>query len=78
MSDPNRILNADEPEVLLCPKSGKYWNGYKNVYTVKKGNEKETITVLVMMTASGEIYPPLVVFPYLRLPKALVTSMPCH
>lgn len=62
----------------MCPKSGKVLapKGYKNVYVVKKGIEKENITVLVVMTASGEICPPLVVFPYKRPPKAVVDSMP--
>lgn len=78
LDDPNRILNADETGVSLFPKSGKVLapKGYKNVYVVKKGNEKENITVLVVMTASGKICPPLVVFPYKRPPKAVVDSMP--
>lgn len=78
LDDPSRILNADETGVSLSPKSGKVLapKGYKNIYVVKKGNEKENITVLIVMTASGEICPPLVVFPYIRPPKAVVDSMP--
>ena len=78
MKDSDRILNGDETGISLCPKSGKVLapRGYKNVYVVKKGNEKETLTVLVMMTASGKVCPPLVVFPYIRPPKAVVENMP--
>ncbi|CAH0723593.1 unnamed protein product, partial [Brenthis ino] len=78
MNDPDRILNADETGVSLCPKSGKVLapKGYKNVYIVKRGNENETITVLIMITASGKVCPPLVVFPYIKPSKAVVDSMP--
>lgn len=78
LKDPDRILNGDETGVSLCPKSGKVLapRGYKNVYVVKRGNEKETLTVLIMMTASGKLCPPLVVFPYIRPPKAVVENMP--
>lgn len=78
LDDPSRILNADETGVSLSPKSGKVLapKGYKNVYVVKNGNEKENITVLIVMTAAGEICPPLVVYPYIRPPKAVVDSMP--
>lgn len=65
--DPTRIFNGDETGFSLCPKSGKVLGpkGYKNLYMIKKNNEKENITVLVVFTASGKVCPPLVVFPYL-------------
>lgn len=76
--EPDRIFNGDETGFSLCPKSGKVLGpkGYKNLYVIKKGNEKENITVLVVFTASGKICPPLIVFPYVRPPKILVDSMP--
>lgn len=78
LDDPSRILNADETGVSLSPKTGKVLapKGYKNVYVVKKGNEKDNITVLIVMTASGQIAPPLVVYPYKRPPKAVADNMP--
>nr|CAI5853559.1 unnamed protein product [Callosobruchus analis] len=78
LDDPNRILNADEAGFGLCPKTGKVLapRGYKNLYSIKLGNEKENLTVLIVFTASGKICPPLVVFPYVRPPKALVNNMP--
>lgn len=76
--DPDRIFNGDETGFSLCPKSGKILGprGYKNLYMIKKSNEKENVTVLVVFTASGKICPPLVVFPYVRPPKALIDNMP--
>ncbi|KAF2885884.1 hypothetical protein ILUMI_20292, partial [Ignelater luminosus] len=39
-------------------------------------NKKELLTVLMTFTTSGKICPPLIVFPYVRPPKAVVQSMP--
>lgn len=65
--DATRIFNGDETGFSLCSKSCKVLGtkGYKNLYMIKKNNEKENITVLVVFTASGKVCPPLVVFPYL-------------
>lgn len=76
--DPDRIMNGDETSFSLCPKTGKVVapKGFKNVYQVQMAKEKDTITVLAMMTASGELLPPLVIFPYIRPPKEIVMSVP--
>lgn len=78
LNDPSRILNGDETSFSMCPKSGKVLapKGWKNLYERKRGNEKETITVLLVFNADGKIVYPLVVFPYIRPPKAVVDSMP--
>lgn len=80
LDDPDRILNGDEAGFAICPKTGKVLapRGYKNLYIVKMGNEKENITVLIVFTASGKMCPPMVLFPYVRPPKALVDNMPPH
>ncbi|KAJ8953396.1 hypothetical protein NQ318_023513, partial [Aromia moschata] len=80
MSDPSRVFNGDESGFSLCPKSGKVLapKGWKNLYTIKLGQEKDNITVLVTFSANGKIAPPLVVFPYIRPPRALVENMPDH
>ncbi|KAJ8929036.1 hypothetical protein NQ314_018305 [Rhamnusium bicolor] len=77
LQDPSRILNGDESGFSICPKTGKVL-GLKghNLYSVKQGNEKENLTVLMTFTGDGRISPPVVVFPYIRPPKALVESMP--
>ena len=78
MEDPTRIFNGDETSFCLCPKTGKVIapTGYKNIYQVQAGNEKETLTVLMVFSADGNMLPPMVVFPYLRPPKDVVASMP--
>ncbi|CAH0721901.1 unnamed protein product, partial [Brenthis ino] len=76
--DPSRIFNGDETGFSLCPKSGKVLGprGYKNLYIIKKTNDKENISVLIVFSADGKICPPLVIFPYVRPPKTLIESMP--
>ncbi|XP_045501117.1 uncharacterized protein LOC123698513 [Colias croceus] len=78
LEDPNRMFNGDESGFSLCPKSGKVLGpkGYRNLYQIKAGNEKDNLTVLVTFNASGEICPPLIVFPYIRPPKSVTDSMP--
>lgn len=76
--DPSRIFNADESGFSLHPKSGKVLGprGYKNLYEIKKGSEKENITVLVTFSADGKMCPPCIVYPYVKPPRALAESMP--
>ena len=54
---PRRVLNADETSFSLCPKSGKVLGpkGWRNVYEVKRGNEKDTLTVLATLSADGKV-----------------------
>ncbi|KAJ0170056.1 hypothetical protein K1T71_014662 [Dendrolimus kikuchii] len=75
--DPDRIFNGDETGFPLCPKSGKVLGprGYKNLYIIKKNNEKENVSVLVVFSASGILCHPLVIFPYVRPPKALIDNI---
>ncbi|KAI5696630.1 hypothetical protein M8J76_009934 [Diaphorina citri] len=78
LDDPQRIMNGDETSFSMCPKTGKVLapKGWKNVYVLNQGNEKETITVLLVFNAKGETLTPMVVFPYKRPPKAVIESMP--
>nr|CAI5849114.1 unnamed protein product [Callosobruchus analis] len=75
---PNRIFNGDETSFYICSKSGKVLapRGYKNVYEIVKGKEKEATTVLAVITAAGNILPPCVVFPYVRPSKDVIKSLP--
>lgn len=77
LDDPSRIINGDESGFSLCPKTGKVL-GIKgtDLNIVKTGNSKDNITVLICFTADGRLCPPLVIFPYVRPPRALVDSMP--
>lgn len=76
--DPRRVLNGDETSFSLCPKTGRVLapKGFKNVYQIQAGSEKETITVLLVFTANGETLMPMVVFPYVRPPRDVVNSIP--
>lgn len=77
---PERIFNGDESGFSLCPKTGKVLGprGFRNLYEVKAGSEKDNLTVLVTFNARGDLCPPLIVFPYIRPPKSVTDSMPDH
>ncbi|CAG9760226.1 unnamed protein product [Ceutorhynchus assimilis] len=64
LDDPHRIFNGDESGFALYPKSGKILGpkGFRNLYHIKLGNEKENITS----------YSPV------RLPRAVVEGMPSN
>lgn len=55
LNDPSGIFNGDETSFSLCPKTGKVLapKGYCSVYSIQKGNEKETVTVLLVFSANG-------------------------
>lgn len=78
LSDPRRIFNADETSFSMCPKTGRVIapKGWKNIYQIQNGSEKETITALMTFSAAGEIVTPMVVFPYVRVPADVVNSVP--
>jgi hypothetical protein len=78
IEDPKRVFNGDESGFSLCPKTGKVLapKGWKNLYIVTSGKEKENITVFLIFNADGKVCPPFVVFPYIRPPRALVENMP--
>lgn len=79
MNDPGRIFNADETGMRTCIKSGLVLGpakNFKNFYEVAVGNEKESITVLCNYAANGIVAPPMIVFPYKRIPKELALSVP--
>ncbi|KAJ8964810.1 hypothetical protein NQ314_004617 [Rhamnusium bicolor] len=76
-NDPTRILNGDETSFTLCPKTRKVVapRGYKNIYQVVKGKDKEALKVLIVISVNGAVAHPCVVFPYVRPPKDVRESM---
>ncbi|GBP87373.1 Gonadotropin-releasing hormone receptor [Eumeta japonica] len=76
--DPKRVFNADETGFQLCPCTSRVLaaKGDKNIYAVEQGNSKENVTVLFTFSADGRTCPPLIVFPYKRLPEKIATSVP--
>lgn len=77
MNDPRRVFNTDESAFFLQPKSGRVLvrKGEKNVYN-SSGDDKENLTVLITANAAGDLAPPMIVFPYERLPTLIANSVP--
>nr|CAI5848767.1 unnamed protein product [Callosobruchus analis] len=78
LNDPSRVFNADESGFQLCAKTKKVLapQGAKNIYEVDVGQVKASITVLFTFAAAGNITPPMIVYPYKRLPSDIVNSIP--
>lgn len=76
--DPSRIFNADEAGFALCPKSGKVLGPTQSNedFYVRVNKEKEQITVMGTFSADGKVVPPMIIFPYKKMPKAIVESVP--
>lgn len=77
LQDPSRIFNTDESAFYLSPTSERVLaqKGEKHVYK-NSGDEKENLTVLITGNALGQLAPPLVVFPYERIPSAVASNFP--
>ncbi|XP_068081988.1 uncharacterized protein [Anabrus simplex] len=78
LEDPTRIFNADETGFLLCPKNGKVigLKGKNDFYCVEQNNSKEQLTVMAAFSAAGWIVPPMVLYPYVRIPCAIARNHP--
>lgn len=76
--DPKRIFNCDETGFFLCPKDKQVLvkKGSKRVYNRVANDDKECLTVLVNVSADGNIAPPMVLFPYKRLPNNIKSTVP--
>ncbi|XP_020297300.1 uncharacterized protein LOC109861874 [Pseudomyrmex gracilis] len=76
--DPSRIFNGDETCFLLNPKGGPVLieKGTKNAYNIVDNNEKESISVLIMGNATGQLAPPLIILLYKRIPSYINTKLP--
>lgn len=79
IGDPTRVFNTDETGMKTCMKSGLVLGPtrkFNNLYEIASGAEKDSITVLCNYSAAGDAVPPMVVFPYKRIPKDLALSVP--
>lgn len=78
LKDGSRIFNCDEIGMHTCPKTGIVLGpkGFKNLYEIANGPEKESITVLCTYSANGKVPPPMVVFPYKRIPGYIADALP--
>lgn len=52
--------------------------GDKAVYNFTQNDEKECLTVLFMTNATGALVPPMIVFPYERIPYSVSQSVPIN
>ena len=76
---PASIFNADETAVQLSPKLGKRLGDAKSGqdnYEVGAGDDKSTLTVLCGFSASGAKIPPMIMYPYKRLPPHIGDLVP--
>ncbi|KAJ8926264.1 hypothetical protein NQ314_021385 [Rhamnusium bicolor] len=66
------------PAVSVCPKSGKIlWSAKRNEdFYERVSSEKEQITVMATFSADGKVVPPMLIFPYKKMPKVIVESVP--
>jgi len=78
LCDSRRIINCDETGIQLCPKTGKVLGPKKmnNFYEIAKNSEKENITVLCTYSADGSVLPPMIIYPYKRIPNYIYQSVP--
>lgn len=77
VKDPARVFNTDESAFYLSPKAGKVLarRGDKHIYQ-SSGDEKDNLTVLITGNAAGQLAPPMVVFPYERIPSSISATFP--
>ena len=77
MENPQRIFNADESGFRTNPETGRVLGpiNYRNFYEVKDGSEKETITCLANFSADGKIPPPMIIYPYERVSRAIIDGI---
>lgn len=78
LKDSNRVFNGDETNFVLCPKTHKVLavNGIKNVYEIDQGKAKESVSCMFTFSAGGETVPPMIIYPYVRVPAEVVQSVP--
>jgi len=78
--DGTRIFNCDESAFYLCPKGERVLvrKGDKAVYNFTQNDEKKCLTVLFMTNATGALVPPMIVFPYERIPYSVSQSVPIN
>lgn len=74
----DRVFNSDETNFQLCPKNKNVLapKGARNVYEVDVGQAKTNLTVLFTFSASGTTTPPMIIYPYKRLPSEIAASVP--
>jgi hypothetical protein len=79
LNHPQRVWNMDETAVFLSPKGGLvHAERGKPTYDITSTSEKDNVTTLITVNALGESAPPLTIFQYDRLPRAVIDAAPPH
>jgi hypothetical protein len=78
MADPNRVWNCDESSFKACPTPRSVYGGKNTrVYNVTANNEKECYSAMLTVSASGNVAPTLILYPYeRRVPPEIVQKFP--
>ncbi|KAJ8938304.1 hypothetical protein NQ314_011535 [Rhamnusium bicolor] len=78
LNDASRVFNGDETCFHLRPKEGKVLGlkSSRNVYEIDQGNAKSNITVMFTFSASGLTTPPMIMYPYKKIPINIIRSVP--
>lgn len=76
LEDPERFTNTHESGFQSCPSSGLVLVPRRfNSFYENKEQEKECVTVLGTFAASGSILPPLIIYPYERIPSEIARQV---
>ncbi|MCL4131703.1 UNVERIFIED_CONTAM: hypothetical protein GTU68_066412 [Idotea baltica] len=77
-NDPSRVFNCNETILKLCLNTTKVRGIYtsRNISEIDSCQERNTLTFLGTFNAAGDIVLPYLIFPYLRVPKTIVRSIP--
>lgn len=76
LKDPKCVFNGGETNFSTSPVLTP--NGSKNDYEIEQGKLKSAVTVMFSFSASGEVVPPMIIYPYTRIPTDVVWSGPNH
>lgn len=80
LNDPTRVFNVDEKGFIMTPKNEVVLarRGQKAVYNRSENDEKECVTALLGGNAAGMQTPPMLVFPYKRMPSNILLNLPAN
>lgn len=79
LNHPQRIWNMDETALFLSPKGALVLaERGRPTYDITSTSEKDNVTTLITVNALGELAPPLTIFKYDRLPRAVIEAAPSN
>jgi hypothetical protein len=78
LGDPTRVYNGDETMVFLHPETREVlaMKGARDVYEIEHACAKLNITTMFTFAADGKVVPPMIVYPYVRIPLEIQESVP--